>query len=61
MRQTLSTTPILYYLNSEYYFQIETDSSDYTMGEVSSQLTLDDLSQWHLVVFFFQKIISVKT
>ena len=37
------------------------DVSGYTIGRIFSQLTLDNLGQWHLVAFFSQKIIPAET
>ena len=36
------------------------DSSGYAIGRVFSQLTSDDLGQWHLMAFFLQKMILVE-
>ena len=41
--------------------QVEIDVSDYDIGGVLSQLNLDDLGRWHLVVFFSYKMISTET
>ncbi len=45
----------------ERYIRIETDVFDYAIGEIFSQLILNDLDQWHPVIFFSQKMISAKT
>ncbi len=37
------------------------DASDYAIGEIFSQLTLDDLGQGHPLAFFSQKMILTKT
>ena len=37
------------------------DVSDYIIGGIFNQLTLDDLGQWHPVVFFFRKMIFAET
>ncbi len=37
------------------------DVSSYTIGKILSQLTLDDLGQWHPIVFFSKNMISTKT
>ncbi len=37
------------------------DASGYTIGEILSQLTSNDLGQWYPVVFFSQKMIPAKT
>ena len=53
--------PILYHLNLECHIQIETDISGYAIDGVLSWLTSDNLGQWHLMAFFFCKIISAET
>ena len=40
--------------------RIETNILKYTIGEVFSQLTLDNLGQWHSISFFSQKMILAK-
>ena len=52
---------ILYHFDLESYIQINTDASDYITGKVLSQLTLDNMGQWHLIVYFLKKMISAKT
>ena len=53
--------PILYYIDLEHDIWVKTDVSGYAINKVFSQLTLDDLSQWHLVAFFSWKMISAAT
>lgn len=53
-------TLILNHFDSEYYICIKTDTSGYAISEIFSQLTLDDLDQWYLMAFFFQKRISAE-
>ena len=58
---------ILWYNNPEFYIWIKTKTSGYAIEEMRSQLTSGtnfdliitkaNLSQWHLVAFFFKKII----
>ena len=60
-KQVFVKTPILNYFNWEYYIQIETDVLGYTIGRVFNQLSLNNLSQWYLIVFIFQKMISTET
>ncbi len=45
----------------ECHIQIETDISGYTIGEIFSQLTSEDLSRWHPVAFFSPKMILAET
>lgn len=56
-RKAFIKAPIFYYLDPKYNIWIETDTSGYVVRGVLSQLVLDKLDQWHLVVFFSQKII----
>ena len=43
LRQAFVKTSILYHFDSKYYIRVETDVSDYAIGRVLSQLTLDNL------------------
>ena len=61
LRQAFLKASILHHFNLEYYIGIETDISGYAIGKVFSQLTLDDLGQWHPVVIFSCKIILAET
>ena len=61
LRQAFVKALILYHFDPECHIRIETDISGYTIGGVFSQLTLDDLSWWHLVAFFSQKKIPAET
>ena len=60
LRQAFTEAPILRHFDPECHIRIETNASSYAIGRVLSQLTLDDLGQWHLIAFYSQKIISVK-
>lgn len=44
----------------EPFINIKIDVSSYTIDEILSQLALDNLSQWHLVTVFSQKIIAAE-
>ena len=59
LRQTFIEAPILHHLDLKCYIQVETDISGYAISEVSSQLILE--GQWHLMNFFFCKMISIET
>ena len=61
LSQAFIEAPILRYFDPEYHIRIETDVSGYAIGEVLSQLTLDNLGQWHLIVFYSQKMMRAKT
>ena len=61
LKQVFLKAPILYHFDLEHHIRIETDSLGYAIGGVLSQLTSDDLCQWHLVAFFFQKMILWET
>ena len=52
---------ILYHFDLKCHIRIKTDASGYAIDEILSLLTLDNLSQWHSVVFFFGKIILAET
>ncbi len=54
-------TLILNHFDPKCHIQIETDVSGYSIGEILSQLTLDDSGQWHLVAFFSRKMILAET
>ena len=60
-RQVFTKVLIFHHFNLERHFQIEINTLGYAICELLNQLTLDNLSQWHLIVFFFQKRISTKT
>lgn len=68
--------PIFHYFDSKSYIYIKTYTFGYAIGEIFSQLTLDQnfsshkiskntkfskSDQWHFVVFFFRKISSIET
>ena len=61
LKQVFVKAPILYHFDPECHIRIETDASGYAIGKIFSQLTLDNLGQWHLVTFFSQKMIPAKT
>ena len=61
LRQVFTKAPILRHLDSECHIRIKTDASGYAIGGVLSQLTLNNLGQWHPVAFYSQKMIPAKT
>ncbi len=61
LRQVFVEAPILNHFDPERHIQIETDAFGYAIGGILSQLTSDDSSRWHPVVFFFRKMIPVET
>ena len=76
LRQVFTKAPILRHFDSECHIQMETDASGYAIERVLSQLVYDhlisnyntelnltksDLGQWHLIAYFFRKMISIKT
>ncbi len=61
MSQAFIKALILNHFDPEHHIRIETDASDYAVGEILSQLTSDDLGRWHPVAFFFRKMIPVET
>ena len=60
LRQAFIKAPILHHFDPERHIRVETDTSGYAIGGVLSQLTSDDLGQWHPVVFFSRKIIPAE-
>ncbi len=61
LRQTFVEALISNHFNLECHIQIEMDVSGYAIGAIINQLTLNNLSQWHLVAFFSKKIILAET
>ena len=61
LRQVFLKAPILHYFDLKLHIRIEIDVSSYAIGEVFSQLTLDNLGQWYPVAFFSHKMIIAKT
>ena len=61
LRHAFILEPILQHFDLEQHIQIEINTSGYTIGGVLSKLTLDDLSRWHLVAYYLQKMFSAKT
>ena len=71
LQLTFTKAPILQYFDPECHIWIETDASGYTIGSVLSRLasatrldgvvTKANLGQWHLIAFFFKKMISAET
>lgn len=61
LTQVFVKAPILNYFDLEYHIQMKMYVSGYTIGKILSKLILDNLGQWHSVVFLFQKMISTKT
>ena len=61
LRQAFTKAPILRHFDPKCHIRIETVMSGYAIGEVLSQLTLHNLSQWHPVAFYSQKMILTKS
>ena len=61
LKQVFTKALIVQHFNLEYYIQIEIDVLGYTIGGILSQLTLNNLGWWHLVAYYFRKIIPTKT
>lgn len=73
-KQTFNKALILSHFDLKCYIRIETNASSYVVSGILSQLILhhlildsnlisiqSDFDQWHLVVYFFRKMISRKT
>ena len=61
LRQAFIKAPIFQHFNPKCHIRVETNTLCYAIGAVLSQLTLDNLGQWHLVAFYSQKMILGKT
>ncbi len=61
MKQAFVEAPILNHFDPKRHIRIETDVSGYAIGGILSQLTSDDLGQWHPVAFFSKEIIPAGT
>ena len=61
LKKTFIKALILRLFDPECHIRIKTDMSGYVIGEVLSQLTLNNLDQWHPVAFYSQKLILAKT
>ena len=61
LRQAFVKALILHHFDLEHHIWIETNVSGYTIGGVLSQLTSDNLGQWHLLAFFSRKMIPAET
>ena len=69
LKQAFTKTSILQHFDLEHYIWIRTNISGYAIDGILSQLTLDhlilsdlifsksDFGQWHLVAYFFMKMI----
>lgn len=60
LKQAFVKTLILNYFDLKCYIQIKTDIFGYAINGIPSQLTLNDLGQWYLVAFYFQKMILIR-
>ena len=61
LRKAFTKALIFQHFNPKYHIRIETDTWGYAIGGILSQLTLDDLGQWHQVAYYLQKMIPAKT
>ena len=61
LRKAFTKALIFWHFDPECHVRIETNMSGYTIGRVLSQLTLDNLGQWHPIAFYSRKIIPAKT
>lgn len=52
LRQAFVKAMIFHLFDPEWHILIETNLSDYTIGRVIGHIVLDDLGQWHPIVFF---------
>ena len=61
LRKAFTKALIFRHFNLKCHIRIEIDVLYYAISGVLNELTLDNLNQWHLVVYFSQKMISAKT
>ena len=61
LRHAFTQAPIFQHFDPERHIQIQTNVSGYSINEVLSQVTLNDLGQWHLLAYYSYKIILAKT
>ena len=61
MKQVFVEAPILNFFDPEYHIRIKTNTLDYAISEILSQLILDNLGQGYLVAFFSRKMILTET
>ena len=61
LKQVFVKAPILHHFDPEHHIRIEIDVSGYSIYGVLSQLTLENLSRWHLIVFISYKMILAET
>ena len=61
LKQAFFKAPILHHFDPKRHIWIEMDALSYAIGEVLSQLTLDDSGRWHLMAFFSCKMILAET
>ena len=61
LRQAFTKALILRHFEPECYIWIETHASGYAIGGLLSQLTSNNLGQWHLVAFYSQNMIPAET
>ena len=57
LRQMFVKVLILNYFDPKYHICIEISAISYVIGKILCQYILDNLSWWHLVIFFFWKMI----
>ena len=61
LRKAFTKAPILQHFDPKCYIRIKTDALSYAINRILSQLTLNNLGQWHPIAFYSQKMISAKS
>ena len=61
LRKAFTKALIFRHFDLKCHIRIKTDALSYAINGVLSQLTLDNLGQWHPIAFYLQKMISAKT
>lgn len=60
LRQAFNTAQILQHFHPQCDIQIEMDVLGYTISQILSQLTFENLGQWHPMSFLSQKMIPIE-
>ena len=61
LKQAFVKILIFHHFDLKYHIWIKINILGYAIGEVLSELVLNDLGQWHPIAFFSQKMILTKT
>ena len=59
LKEMVTSTPILTFADDSHPFRVEADSSDFAMGAMLSQQSLED-QKWHPVAFYSKSLSAVE-